>query len=231
MKVKQNHIKYGYTGHKVKEINRLIGANLACARRNAGLSQTDVMKVIWNTDNNRNRISEIENGRRELTLIDLLIFQDLYGQSLDYICGLSIEPEIDMLAGTTNHVIRQSHALAEGIIESLSDTLTEHLKGIHKTDYISLVEASKQLNSAISKYDKDVPVEIKQALATLMSVTRAIEVKQAKNALAVEAQMNYARNRLDKEDKHIMMSDIQRSVQLALPLPRPEYGEDIRGVE
>ncbi|MFP3490463.1 hypothetical protein R0K20_22960, partial [Staphylococcus sp. SIMBA_130] len=80
--------------------------------------------------NNRNRISEIENGKKNLTLIDLLIFQDLYGQSLDYICGLSIEPEIDILAGTVNHVVTQSHAIIEMMTAELASVVVDHMKSI-----------------------------------------------------------------------------------------------------
>ena len=73
----------GYTKRDIKNINIIIGKNLKEARKNAGMSQTDVMRIVWGVSNNRNRISEIENGKKSLSLIDLLIFQDLYSQSLD----------------------------------------------------------------------------------------------------------------------------------------------------
>ena len=92
-----------FTERDLVNIRIIIGANLKAARLNAGLTQTGVMNAIYGVSNNRNRISEVETGRKkEITVTELLKFQELYGQSLDYICGLSTEPEMDMLAGSVN---------------------------------------------------------------------------------------------------------------------------------
>ncbi len=221
MKLASRHIKYGYTQQKVKEVYKTLGCNLACARKNTGLSQAEVMQIIWGSKNGaRNRISEIENGKAPISLIDLLIFQDLYGQSLDYICGLSVEPELDMIASTTNHIIHQSQSLAESIIETVSEVLVNTLKDVHKSDYIALSSNVKELMKELKKLD-NLPANIIDILADIISVIRIIDVKQAKNAMAIEAQKDYIKGRIDKQENHKLLTGIKQTCQLSLPLPKP----------
>ena len=143
--------RLGYTKRDVKNINVTVGLNLAAARRNAGMTQTEVMQAVWGVSNNRNRISEIENGKKDLTLIDLLIFQNLYGQSLDYICGLSTEPEVDMLAGTINHVVTQSHCLIEMMASELASVVVGHMKAINQNDHAALLQETRDYAPQLKK--------------------------------------------------------------------------------
>ena len=55
--------RLGFTDKQIKQIRVTVGRNLAAARKNAGMTQAEVMRIVWNVDNNRNRISEIENGK------------------------------------------------------------------------------------------------------------------------------------------------------------------------
>lgn len=218
----------GYTRRDIKNINVTVGLNLAAARRNAGMSQTEVMQAVWGVSNNRNRISEIENGKKDLTLIDLLVFQDLYGQSLDYICGLSTEPEIDMLAGTVNHVVNQSHALIEMLTGNVADVIVSHVKSICKNDHAALLDASKRLCSIVREDHKtdSASVEAVMAASTVMRVVRSIEVKQARQAQAIDTQMMQITERVDREDRHRLLKDRDRHYQYSIPLPKPSMIED-----
>lgn len=224
----------GYTKRDIKNINVTVGLNLAAARRNAGMSQTEVMKAVWGVSNNRNRISEIENGKKDLTLIDLLIFQDLYGQSLDYICGLSTEPEVDMLAGTVNHVVNQSQALIEMLTGSMADVIVNHVKSINKNDHEALLDASKRLCNIVRDDHKDdnASVEAVVAASTVMRVVRSIEVKQARQAQAIDTQMTQIAERVDREDRHRLLKDRDRHYQYSIPLPAPMMldGANVVGV-
>lgn len=177
--------RLGFTDKQLKQIRIVIGKNLAAARRNAGMTQAEVMSKVWGVENTRNRISEIENGNKDLTLVDLLIFQNLYGQSLDYICGLSTEPELDMLASTVNHVVNQSRGMVEHLTQELATTLVEHIKAISKNDHEALLEESKALCGAIIDSKLNNPIVTKR-LANLMRTVRRIESKQARQAMAVE---------------------------------------------
>ena len=218
----------GYTKRDVKQINFTIGQNLAAARRNAGMTQTDVMKAIWGVSNNRNRISEIENGKKNLTLIDLLIFQDLYGQSLDYICGLSIEPEIDILAGTVNHVVNQSHTIIEMLTTELASVVVDHIKSICANDHEALLTRTKELCDAI-KDDQctgGVSEPVAQATREVMHVIRKIEVDQARKVNAVDMQMMQIKERINNEDKHYLLRDRNKNYQYSMPLLKPEMIDD-----
>lgn len=214
--------RLGFTDKQLKQIRLIVGKNLAAARRNAGMTQSEVMLKVWGVDNTRNRISEIENGNKDLTLVDLLIFQNLYGQSLDYICGLSTEPELDMLASTVNHVVNQSRGMVNYLTQELASTLVEHIKAISKNDHEALLEESKALCGAIidSKYNDPIVTE---RLANLMRTVKRIESKQARQAMAVESHMMQIKERLDKDNKHMMLSDLDLEYQYSLPLPEPSY--------
>lgn len=218
----------GYTKRDIKEINVTIGLNLAAARRNAGMSQTDVMKAVWGVSNNRNRISEIENGKKNLTLIDLLIFQDLYGQSLDYICGLSIEPEIDILAGTVNHVVNQSHAIIEMMTTELASVVVDHMKSICENDLEALLTRTKALCNAIKadQYSSGVSEPVAKATREVMHVIRKIEVAQARKINAVDMQMIQIKERVNNEDRHYLLRDRNKNYQYSMPLLKPEMIDD-----
>lgn len=223
--------RLGFTDKQLKQIRIVIGKNLAAARRNAGMTQAEVMSKVWGVENTRNRISEIENGKKDLTLVDLLIFQYLYGQSLDYICGLSAEPELDMLASTVNHVVNQSRGMVEHLTQELATSLVEHIKAISKNDHEALLEESKALCGAIIDSKLNNPI-VTERLANLMRTVRRIESKQARQAMAVETHMMQVKQRLDKEDKHIMLSDLDCDYQYSLPLAEPVYSDEemVKGV-
>lgn len=212
-----------YTDRDVKSINVVLGENLKAARKNTGMSQTDVMKAIWGVANNRNRISEIETGKKTLSVIDLLKFQKLYGQSLDYMCGLSVEPEIDMLAGTVNHVVDQSRSLVDMLTGELASVIVNHVKTISQNDYAALLSAAQSLVTIIrASLDVDsMTPQLNHHLNTVTQVIRSIEVKQARQARAVDMQMAQITQRIDKEDGHRLQSDMDKHYQYSIPMPSP----------
>lgn len=217
--------RLGYTKRDIKSINITIGLNLAAARRNAGMTQTDVMQAVWGVSNNRNRISEIENGKKDLTLIDLLVFQNLYGQSLDYICGLSTEPEVDMLAGTVNHVVNQSRKLIEMLTNELASVMVGHVKSIAKDDTEALIDKVNSLINAMQKSidpRSDEYIALMQHMNDVRQVLRHIDVQQARQVQAVDMQMTQIAERVDKEDKHRLLCDMDKHYQYSIPLIAPK---------
>lgn len=213
--------KIKYSPRDIKEINVIVGINLAAARRNAGMSQTDVMKAIWGVSTNRNRISEIETGKKDLTLIDLLKFQELYGQSLDYMCGLSVEPEIDMMAGTVNHVVTQARSMIDMLTDELAGAMVNHLKSICQNDYEALLGTAKELSDVVrseNKLNRASP-DIVKATSNLLNIIGYIEAKQERQAKAVNTQMIQVAERVDTQDKHRLLSDRSKAYQFSLPIP------------
>lgn len=220
--------RLGFTRRDLKNINITIGLNLAAARRNAGMSQTEVMQAVWGVSNNRNRISEIETGKHSLSLADLLIFQDLYGQSMDYILGLSCEPEMDMLAGTVNHVVNQSRDLIEMLTAELASVMVTHVKSIAQNDHEALLSSAKRLCQTAKTDSANTVVgsPTYQAIGDVMQVIRDIEVKQARQAQAVDMQMAQILDRVDKEDRHRLLKDRDRHYQFSIPLIKPKTLND-----
>lgn len=215
--------KIKYSPRDIKEINVIVGINLAAARRNAGMSQTDVMKAIWGVSTNRNRISEIETGKKDLTLIDLLKFQELYGQSLDYMCGLSVEPEIDMMAGTVNHVVTQARSMIDMLTDELAGAMVNHLKSICQNDYEALLGTAKELSDIVRSENKlhRASPDIVKATSNLLNIIGYIEAKQERQAKAVNTQMIQVAERVDTQDKHRLLSDRSKAYQFSLPIPCP----------
>ncbi|WP_352309062.1 helix-turn-helix transcriptional regulator [Psychrobacter sp. W2-37-MNA-CIBAN-0211] len=214
----------GYTKRDLKKINVIMGANLKAARKNAGMTQKDVMQEIWGVSTRSNRISEIENGKKDLSVVDLLVFQRIYGQSVDYICGLSCEPEIDMLAGTANHIVSLSHNLIETVTTKFSEVLIEHMKVICKSDHEALVDRSKALCHAVkSEYsERDVSPVVGRATNDVMQVMRVIETKKTLQSKKVETQMVQIMERMDKLDGHRLIRERDEPYQYSMALPCPD---------
>lgn len=224
--------RLGFTKRDIKSINVTIGLNLAAARRNAGMSQTDVMKAVYGVSNNRNRISEIENGKKNLSMTDLLIFQNLYNQSIDYICGLSCEPELDVLAGTVNHVVNQSKSVIELLTTELASVMVTHVKSIAKNDHKALLASVKQLCDVIKPDGKALKAgmasndPVSKAVVDVMEVMRAIEAKQARQINAVDMQMMKITDLVDKNDRHQLLKERDRHYQYSLPMVKPKIMND-----
>ena len=214
----------GYTKRDLKRINVIMGANLQAARKNAGMTQTDVMKEIWGVSNSRNRISEIENGKKDLSLVDLLVFQRIYGQSIDYICGLSCEPEVEMLAGTVNHIVSLSHNLIEKVTTKFSEVLVGHMKAMCKSDHEALLARSQTLCNAVKTVytDREVSPAVGRATNDVMQVMRVIETKKAIQTKKVETQMMQIMERMDQQDGHRLIRDRDEPYQYSMALPCPD---------
>lgn len=214
-------IKIKYTERDLQNIRNIIGFNLRAARKNARLSQSDVMKAIYGVSNNRNRVSEIETGtKKEITISEILKFQRLYGQSLDYICGLSTEPDIDMVAGSVNHIVNQSQALVEFITTEISEVVVNQMKAVAKDDHIALIEQSKSLCDSVKADYRDgrASPESLHVVSRLMYIIRAIEVKQARQKQAIETQMIQITERLSNKDEHRMIRDMDKHYQYSIPI-------------
>ena len=216
-----------FTKRDVQDINKVVGLNLRAARDNSGMSMGEVMEAVWGVTNNKNRICEIERGKKNLTLVDMLLFQELYGCSLDYLCGLSVAPEVDSLAGTVNHAFNQSQAMIDMLTQNMAGVLVNHIKSVAKDDSLALLDSAKNLVAVIQdELGGKVPSPaLSKALRDTSDTVRSIESAQKKQNLAVKTQMDQRCSRIDKQDKHHMMIDKRRSYQYSMPLPKPHVVE------
>lgn len=122
--------------------------------------------------------------------------------------------------------------MVEHLTQELATSLVEHIKAISKNDHEALLEESKALCGAIIDSKLNNPI-VTVRLANLMRTVRRIESKQARQAMAVETHMMQVKQRLDKEDKRIMLSDLDCDYQYSLPLPEPVYSDEemVKGVD
>jgi len=96
----------------------LIGRKLALARERAGLRQDDVAIELFGVAQ-KNRISEMENGK---TLPDAELLQvmcSLYHVSVDWVLGFTINPELN-----------ETESIAGILFNGLGDLLADNLNAI-----------------------------------------------------------------------------------------------------
>ncbi|GAA5003424.1 hypothetical protein GCM10023206_07180 [Acinetobacter puyangensis] len=133
------------------ERRRLIGLKLSEARKLAKYTQSEVMKEIFNTRNptQKNRISEIENGKvlpdAEL-LVELCL---LYGVSCDWILGFTVEPEIDINASRVGILYNGTHRMLsesiQRIVEAFSEIGAAHMSKLPNSCFLELVEQARNV--------------------------------------------------------------------------------------
>lgn len=213
----------GYSTQQEQEIKKILGKNLRAARDNAAMTQEEVSQIIWKTGN-RNRISEIENGKVNLSAMDLIMFHNLYGQSIDYICGLSIEPEMDALAGTVNHIVAQSKSMVDHLATQMAIVLTSTMKDACKSDMVALLDGASKLCEAV-KNERDIhdmPYTVGCALNNLLYAIKHIEQKQLMQDRAVQTQVAEHIERMSEDHNHYLITDIKRAHQYSMPLPSPD---------
>ena len=221
--IKQVVLKH-YSKNDCILIDKVIGNNLRVARQNAGYTQSQVMDIIWDDKKSRNRISEIENGKVTIDIYTFLLLVDLYGQSVDFILGRSCEPINDVMAATVNNVKLNLQKYLEPIFEKCTETVIEHIKCIDKDETLELLKVSDDIGHYTFangvKLAQENP-ELYKLLHNLMNVTRKIRINEAKRERQMYAQLEAIEHRHDKEDGHLLMSDLLRKQQYTLPLPEP----------
>jgi len=112
-----------------------IGKRLRIARMHAGMKQADAAKRAGYTA--AVHLSEMETGRRPVTLEKLIVFAGLYGSSVDYFLGLREDVGNDpaaalhatLSARITASVDRLTHALAGVSVEMARKLLPDVIMG------------------------------------------------------------------------------------------------------
>jgi transcriptional regulator with XRE-family HTH domain len=108
-------------------LRKIIASRLAIARERAGLSQAYVAKELKLP---RPSISEIESGRRRVSVEEMVVFADLYQVDINWLSGQGVDkadPLRDKLLLAARHVAN----LKSEDIEKVIDLLTS-LKGKNK---------------------------------------------------------------------------------------------------
>lgn len=206
-------------------LKKMIGSNLKSERANLQLTYTQVSTAIWGDtkSGSRSKICGIEAGNRALSVMELLAFQRLYGFSIDYICGLSTESEPDVMSGTVNQVANRIQGLVENLTAEITSVVASNLKPTNKNDSQALLASAKlmcsQLAAEINKGNKDLPKELIESTRRTMFIIKKIEAEAERQDKQISMQVTQIKDRLDKEDRHIMQRDLKKPYQqYSLPL-------------
>lgn len=205
-------------------LKKMIGNNLRVARNDHNLTHTQVMKEIWGITKSRSKICEIEAGTRSISVMELLAFQRLYGQSIDYWCGLSVEQDVDHTAGMVNHVTNRMGRLVESLTSEITSIVASQLKSICKNDTHALMSSAKMMCSHVmsgsNKAGNSFSPELIEAAKRTMFIINKISAEYERQDKEISMQITQIKERFDKEDSHIMQKDMKNTYhQYALPLP------------
>lgn len=195
---------------------KMIGKNLAVARKLAGLNQIEVMERVWKRTDNKNRISELENGAVALSLDVLIQLCLLYGISADYILGFSVEPELDLNAGRAGHLYNHMKALVEDMTKALCITAAKNMEAMPRPQATALADHARHTCQEAAKVLHLLPESCQHLRAAILAQLEALRTFDRSVALQVRAMENAVMGimeRDDLEDGHQLLADLVTSVQ------------------
>lgn len=171
------------------EVARQIGKNLAIARRLAGFSQTQVMENVFSLVDQKNRLSEIENGK----MPDTFLLQRLcvyYGVSADWVLGFTAEPDVDRNASRASILFR---GLFEAILPTvrsvtmeLSSVGAQFIEKMPESEVMDVIESAKSLIKVSTQSSN----EIRPELSQLMNAVRNCEVRMSRQQRELYKQLD-----------------------------------------
>lgn len=220
-------VRQYYSGEQVKTVYRVLGNNLARARVSSGMSQMDVHHATGIT---KNRLSEYENGKAIPDVLTLILLAKIYGCSVDYILGLSCEPFSDVYASHINNVKNNLKHYFEPMLDEMVASVTDVMKKVDKDSHVKLVDSCQNLTNYLaihgSKIKEFDPI-LHILLFSINNHMRELRMQEGRKHVQMQAQLEAIRERHDRAEGHLMLSDKERVVQLSLPLPEPsvEYIE------
>lgn len=199
------------------EFRRMMGKNLQKARYLSGLTQIQAMQKIWNRspkDRNTNRLSEIENGDKLPSIEVVYKLAKLYGVSLDYIFGVSTEPDADLNASKAGFIMNGTHELVHEMMRNFMPMMSRYIATLPRTEAMVLLDAAKNVTTdylSISSCDSQFAIRypvLTKHLHILANAARATDVSICKNMRALEIAAEEAMSRSDKRDNgHLLTSD------------------------
>lgn len=198
-----------------EKLRKMIGRNLAEARKMAGLSQIQVMQRVWGRDSNKNRISEIEIGlvmpRTEL----VYTLCDLYKVCPSYVFGFSVEPTLDESAGRVNMLYSGLHVLLAEQVKNITSQLcnigAQHIASMPKPHMLSLLDAAKAVYREYCSTDRQNLLAqhepLLHAVIGLASEIRSVEQHLAVQMNSLEMRMHNITVEHDPDDGHVTIPD------------------------
>lgn len=216
------------------ETRALIGRKLALARERSGMLQHEVAIQLFGVEQ-KNRISEMENGK---TLPDaelLLVMCRLYRVSVDWVLGFTINPEL-------NETESVAGVLFNSVGDILSDNLNavaaqvsmlcaKHIASFPKPLMVQLLENAK---TAVNQYllDQDSNEKLQPVMIELIQTIKECEKNRA-------VQFNYLAKGLDdifeRDENNVqekILLDLKKSNKTRFAQTTlPKDGESVRQLD
>lgn len=216
------------------ETRALIGRKLALARERSGMLQHEVAIQLFGVEQ-KNRISEMENGK---TLPDaelLLVMCRLYRVSVDWVLGFTINPEL-------NETESVAGVLFNSVGDILSDNLNavaaqvsmlcaKHIASFPKPLMVQLLENAK---TAVNQYllDQDSNEKLQPVMIELIQTIKECEKNRA-------IQFNYLAKGLDdifeRDENNVqekILLDLKKSNKTRFAQTTlPKDGESVRQLD
>lgn len=191
----------------------MIGRKFALARDMAGLKQEEVMVKIFGTSGGqKNRISEIENGK---TMPDAELFQvlcELYVVSADWILGFTVEPEMDKTTATAGILYNSLGDMLTEFTQAATAQITmacaRHITSFPKADSVVLLEQAKVLVKACGNLKREAYEQIQPALIGVMESIRNCDQKNALQIRNLEIALDDVYQREEAELHQKMLMDL-----------------------
>lgn len=170
------------TGARATENGRLrkaIGLRFIAARELCGLGQTEAALSLGYA--NSTQLSLVERGARMPPVAVIIRAATVYGVSVDFLVGLSNEPERDAFAASRNGAFRRMQHLLEVNARAVADVLLETARGDTATElrsirFVSEIEALLNGIDAFQASNSDIFDELRSGA---LLVRRARDARQA----------------------------------------------------
>lgn len=210
-----------------KKMQRIIGANLKKARKIANLSMQEVMFKIWHVTNNKNRLSELENGEKFPSSIQLFELSELYGVSIDYIFGRTREPEIDLQSQRCGYIMQGMRETGIEIMDRLADVLAKQLPLMPLHESEILLNAAKLVIREHKKTNL-LPqnTDMASALRQLEYAAKLLDTRIARNQRTMELNCIEQINAVDSNSINRLYSDNNAS-QLGLDIASVSMSDEV----
>lgn len=216
------------------ETRALIGRKLALARERSGMLQHEVAIELFGVEQ-KNRISEMENGK---TLPDaelLLVMCRLYRVSVDWVLGFTINPELNetesvagVLFNSVGDILSEN---LNAVAAQVSMLCAKHIASFPKPLMIQLLENSK---NAVNQYllDQDSNEKLQPVMIELIQTIKACEKDRA-------VQFNYLAKGLDdifeRDENNVqekILLDLKKSNKTRFAQTTlPKDGESVRQLD
>lgn len=190
------------------DLIRVVGENCRRAREWCGLNRTEAMQAIFNYKDKAatNRICEIENGHKPVSVAILYKMCLTYQCSADFLLGISNEIEPNLAASQNGLIVESMRSAGIEIADRISTTLTRKMEYLPRFQGELLATSAKHVYQIISKYHFDMAFmgsypDLVEAANELNENVKQFEILVAKymrfvEMNAVQTIENYERDNL-----------------------------------